>query len=159
DRSWLETPFLRHRMRVTKAEQIEKLKSCGVRYVEVEAGDAPQEAPPPLESLDPQTLASPADSAEPAPGIPYHEELRVARQVYRAAKLAVEQAMQDVRMGKEINTDVCGSVVENLADSVLRNPNALTSLSRLKSFDQYTFFHSVNTSILAMTLGYRLGFD
>src|SRR5215216_930982 len=87
DRSWLETPFLRHRMRVTKAEQIEKLKSCGVRYVEVEPLDVPEDALPPVESLEPAALASLVDPSDPAPGVPYQEELRVARQAYREAKL------------------------------------------------------------------------
>jgi hypothetical protein len=35
DRSWLATPFLRHRMVVSSAEQIEQLRSCGVRTLEV----------------------------------------------------------------------------------------------------------------------------
>ena len=34
-----------------------------------------------------------------------------------------------------------------MADSILRSPDALSSLTRLKHFDEYTFFHSVNTSV------------
>jgi putative nucleotidyltransferase with HDIG domain len=125
----------------------------------MEAAEA-EAAPPPVILPTDVEMAQPSpELGEPPSGVPFQEELRVAKQVYREAKLAVEQAMHDVRMGKEINTEICGNVVEHLADSVLRNPHALTSLSRLKSFDQYTFFHSVNTSILAMTLGYRLGFE
>ncbi|NJL17714.1 MAG: HD domain-containing protein [Nitrospira sp.] len=50
-------------------------------------------------------------------------------------------------------------VVSDMTSSVLRNPDALTSLSRLKKFDEYTFYHSVNTSILALSLGRDLGFE
>jgi putative nucleotidyltransferase with HDIG domain len=46
-----------------------------------------------------------------------------------------------------------------MADSILRNPDALTSLTRLKNFDEYTFFHSVNTSALALSVGRHLGYE
>jgi putative nucleotidyltransferase with HDIG domain len=55
--------------------------------------------------------------------------------------------------------DAVNQVVSEMTESVFRNPDALSSLSRLKRFDEYTFFHSVNTSLLAMSLGRNLGFD
>ncbi|HEX7767649.1 MAG TPA: HD-GYP domain-containing protein, partial [Nitrospira sp.] len=82
-----------------------------------------------------------------------------AKLVYAAAKNVIEEAMLDVRMGRDINMDAVNRVVSEMADSVLRNPDALTSLSRLKHFDEYTFFHSVNTSLLALSLGRNLGID
>ena len=45
----------------------------------------------------------------------------------------------------------------HLVDSIFRNHDALASLSRLKSFDDYTFQHSLNVSVLALTLGRHLG--
>lgn len=73
------------------------------------------------------------------------------------AKTIIAQVMNDVRMGREINTEAAAQVVENMVDSMLHNPAALTSMSRLKSYDEYTFFHSVNTAILALGLGRHLG--
>ena len=35
DRSWLASPFFRHRMAITSSEQIEQLKAFGVQTVEV----------------------------------------------------------------------------------------------------------------------------
>jgi len=67
--------------------------------------------------------------------------------------------MQDTRLGRAINMDEVNRVVSDMTESVFRNPDALTSLTRLKSFDEYTFYHSVNTSILAMSLGRHLEFD
>lgn len=166
DRPWLETPFLRHRMVITSTEQIERLRACGVRTVEVTAEDVPSDAPDPA---DEQTAAQapgsspfprvPAPQPSEVPPVPFEDELPVARQVYRAAKGIVADAMRDARMGRAINMDAVRGVVSEMAESVLRNPDALTSLSRLKRFDEYTFFHSVNTSLLAMSLGRALGFD
>ncbi len=165
DRSWLETPFVRHRMRVTAQKQIDTLKACGVRVVEVEVHEGAEGtcASDPEMATSGSLAGRPAEvhaNSQPSPPVTsFEEELPIARQVYREAKRIVEQAMHDVRMGREINADAVNRVVAEMADSILRNEDALASLSRLKSFDEYTFFHSVNTSILALALGRKLDMD
>ena len=161
DRSWLETPFLRHKITITSLEQIAQLKACGVRSLVVAASaedipDSPTREPD-LTS-DPIVTAPEAPPASPQ-AVPVQEELPTARQVYHAAKHIVQQAMHDTRLGRALNLEAVNRVVSNMTDSVLRNPDALTSLTRLKQFDEYTFYHSVNTSILAMSLGRHLKFD
>ncbi|MBH0186793.1 MAG: HD-GYP domain-containing protein, partial [Nitrospira sp.] len=167
DQSWLTSPFFRHRMAITSCEQIEQLKASGVQTVEVDFdGDAPMvsEAPP-VEQCAPIQSSSgePIQTGEAAPVaatvVPFEEELPVARLVYAAAKTIVQDAMHDVRLGRALNMDSVNHVVSDMTESVLRNADALTSLSRLKQFDEYTFYHSVNTSLLAMSLGRDLGFD
>jgi len=169
DKSWAETPFLRHRMKVTAVQQIDALRACGVRVLDVEADDSmPEPRPsvptaveePPLQGIlasEPTAEAIvPADAPSPTT---FEEELPLAKQVYKAAKSVIGQAMVDVRMGRDINMEAVNQVVSEMADSVLRNPDALTSLSRLKQFDEYTFYHSVNTSLLGLALGRSAGFD
>lgn len=165
DKPWLDTPFFLHRMRIAQPDQIEALKKYGVRFVDIdtERGLDVDE----FTHAGPETVvdAAPPEEAKPdlaEPPVPttataYDEELTVAKKVYYEAKHIVQRAMHDVRMGREINTDAVGKVVDHLTDSALRNPDALTSLSRLKSFDEYTFFHSVNTAVLALALGRVLG--
>jgi putative nucleotidyltransferase with HDIG domain len=160
DRSWLATPFLRHRFRITSSEQIQQLRASGVQQLDVDADDACQDsgsfvpAMPAAEISQP--ISPPLESELPA--IPVAEELPAARQVYKAAKLIVQQAMEDVRMGRALNMESVSEVVGSMADSILRSPDALTSLTRLKQFDEYTFFHSVNTSALALSVGKHLGY-
>lgn len=162
DRSWFATPFFRHRMAVTSMEQVEQLKACGIETLDV-SGEVEIGATAPHEVMEASTDSSESPSEiGMLPGleeIPYEEELPAAKLVYTAAKNVIEQAMLDVRMGRDINMDAVNQVVSEMADSVLRNPDALTSLSRLKHFDEYTFFHSVNTSLLALSLGRSLGID
>jgi putative nucleotidyltransferase with HDIG domain len=161
DRSWLDTPFFRHKMTITSSEQIAQLKACGVRTlvvtVEAEEIAEPPETKPDITSTP--VLTAPEETAPVSSMVPLEEELPTARQTYQAAKNIVEHAMQDTRLGRAINMDEVHRVVSDMTDSVLRNPDALTSLSRLKKFDEYTFYHSVNTSILAMSLGRHLDFD
>jgi len=161
DRSWLKTPFLRHRVRITRRDQIDKLRSAGVRFVDVEGEECAESVTvPPLGETSDPILSQPAD--EPVKITPEHhtatfdEELPVSYDIYRSAKEVVEAAMQDVRMGRAIDSDSVSRLVTGMVDSILRNSDALVSLSRLKRFDEYTFFHSVNTSVLSVALGRRL---
>lgn len=162
DRSWLATPFLRHRFTITSSEQIAQLQASGVQRLDVETDDICQDSgsfaqamPAKAETSQPISLTP---KLEPA-AIPFAEELPAAKQVYKAAKLVVQNAMEDVRMGRALNMEAVSEVVESMADSILRSPDALTSLTRLKNFDEYTFFHSVNTSALALSVGKHLGYE
>ena len=49
--------------------------------------------------------------------------------------------------------------VEQLLEQVLLQPGASLLLSTLKTHDEYTFFHSINSSLLALTIGQTLGLD
>ncbi|MCP9473462.1 MAG: HD-GYP domain-containing protein [Nitrospira sp.] len=163
DRSWLVTPFLSHRLTIASREQVEQLKACGVRIVEIVADDAGEEEIHQYErdrsAEEGGETVSPRSAADVAPEpASFDEELKTAKEVYRAAKAVIRGAMQDVRLGRAVNMEAVDRVVSDMAESVLRNLDALTSLSRLKRFDEYTFYHSVNTSLLAMSLGRDLGF-
>ena len=162
DRSWLATPFLRHRFTITSSEQIAQLRASGVQQLDVETDDLSQDSGSfasamPTKAENSQ-LTGPTSEPELA-AIPFAEELPIAKQVYQAAKLVIQQAMEDVRMGRALNMEAVSDVVGSMADSILRNHDALTSLTRLKNFDEYTFFHSVNTSALALSVGKHLGYE
>ena len=165
DRSWLSTPFFCHRMTITSAKQITQLKACGVQTLTVcmEAEEIREEAPTPSTPED-TPVESTSKFTDPVPSptptyVPFEEELPAAKQVYQAAKTIVQNAMQDVRLGRALNVDAVQAVITDMTESVFRNPDALPSLSRLKRFDEYTFYHSVNTALLAMSMGRSLGFD
>jgi putative nucleotidyltransferase with HDIG domain len=165
DRSWFATPFFRHRTAGISADRIEQLKACGIRSVEVVIDDQP--APVDDVVADPKETVKDSSGFDAKTGpevneplsVSFEEELPAAKQVYKAAKTVIQGAMQDVRLGRAVNMDAVNQVVTDMTESVFRNPDALASLSRLKQFDEYTFYHSVNTSLLAMSLGRDMGFD
>ena len=161
DRSWLATPFLRHQFTITSSVQIEQLHASGVQQLEIEIDETDQDSGSvvpgiPAKAESSQPMVRPAEPQPPL--VPFVEELPAARHVYRAAKLIIQQAMEDVRMGRALNMEAVSEVVGSMVDSILRSPDALTSLTRLKQFDEYTFFHSVNTSALALSVGRHLGY-
>ena len=164
DRSWLRTPFLSHSMVIKEEREIQQLRSAGIRQVEIDdstAGETSiiEDADPPLATAQTQGDSGDQEAAEQSCTIPFEEELPLARRTYQDAKRILGQAMHDVRKGKDIRADEIARVVRDLTDSILRNRDALISLTRLKSFDEYTFFHSVNTAILALGLGSRRGLE
>ncbi len=91
------------------------------------------------------------------PPVTFVLELTRARRVYEQARSTVRSIYEDARLGRSIDDDRARKTVEEVIGSVLRNPDALLSLTRLKSLDDYTFHHSLNVAVLAVTLGRHLG--
>lgn len=148
-------------MTITSAQQITQLKASGVQtlIVHIEAEETCEGPAGETEIVDQPVAPAVEEVASVPPMVPFEEELPAARQVYQAAKTVIQDAMNNTRLGRAINVDAVRTVISDMTDSVFRNPDALSSLSRLKRFDEYTFYHSVNTALLAMSLGRSLGFD
>ncbi len=155
DIPWELSPFLRHEMTIEDEHQIDKLRGCGVRYVDIQTDDGGQGEPDGGPDLPPEAPVSVPEAPDP---VPYEVELVRAKAVYAKAKAILKDSMEEVRMGRTINTGAVTEVANEMVESLFRNRDALAGLSRLKSFDEYTFFHSVNVGILATALGRQQGF-
>ncbi len=153
DRSWIDHPFLTNRKKITSEGQIQALRDHGIRELHVEAnaeaGIGTPAPPPELRDL----------SAPLAEEIPLREELRYAEATHRKAQTVVRDVMHDVRLGKNVESGLVGRIVEGMIDSIFRNSDALSSMTRLKGYDEYTFVHSVNVAVLCLTLGRHLGYS
>ncbi len=87
----------------------------------------------------------------------FFDELKEAKSLRNEAEGLVRDFLRNARLGGEIDTKSIDSTVGRMVESLFRNPDALTSLSRLKSFDDYTFSHCVNVSILSLAIGRHMG--
>lgn len=87
------------------------------------------------------------------------EELRRADEMYGEAIGYARSFIDDVKEGKAIDVNEATPLVNNFIDSVFRNESAAAAISKLKAFDEYTYTHCINVSILAVILGKRLGYD
>ncbi len=152
DCAWMEHPFLGNRKKIGSEEQIRTLRDYGIREVYVDTGeetDIDASVPP----------AAPSGLAAPLPEeVPLQEELRHAEATQREAHDIVRVVMQDVRLGRNVESEKVARVVGKMIDSIFRNADALSSLTRLKGYDEYTFVHSVNVCVLCLTLGRRLSY-
>ncbi len=75
------------------------------------------------------------------------------RKVYRKALKVVDQIFQDVRMGEIPSSAEAINVVKSMAQLTMTEPHAMMALSMLKDYDNYTFTHSVNVSVMALAVG------
>jgi putative nucleotidyltransferase with HDIG domain len=76
-----------------------------------------------------------------------------AHQTYQDSLAVVVDLVTELRMGKVPSTRAAVEVVEGMRDLILQDPNALFGMAMMKSYDNYTFNHSVNVSIFSLALG------
>lgn len=84
------------------------------------------------------------------------EELRMAASICLQSKRAVVSMFSEARMGRAVDAAGAATLVEEITDSVARNPSALISLARLKTADDYTYMHSVAVCALMVALARQL---
>lgn len=92
------------------------------------------------------------------------EELgRQAKAKAKASYEAGVQMMRDVeaqaKLGKVFDVEPLQNLVNDLLDSLLKDPAAVLGLTAIKDHDNYTLNHSINVCILALALGAHLGLD
>ena len=75
------------------------------------------------------------------------------RKVYRKALKVVDQIFHDVRMGEIPSSVEAIKVVKSMAQLTINEPHAMLALSMLKDYDNYTFTHSVNVSVISLAVG------
>ncbi len=84
---------------------------------------------------------------------------KMASGIFKDAIGAVQDIVQSVNLEQASNSRKVNSIVQNMVDNVLESRDALMGLTSIKMYDEYTFAHSVNTSILCVSLGNYLSFD
>lgn len=82
-----------------------------------------------------------------------------ASDVFKDAVDTVKEMVQAMYFEQVSSVRKVNSVIQTMVDNILDNRDALMGLTSLKMYDEYTFAHSVNTSILAASLGTFLSFD
>lgn len=91
--------------------------------------------------------------------VPFGQEIERSKAIYQESRLAIQELMQDTKMGKNINCPQLYQLVGNMTDSIFRNSQALLSLSRLKDYDKYLYSHSINTCILCLSIAREIDMD
>ena len=152
---------------VDTEEKLKRFKEKGLlKYIYIDTEKTkkivkkaePEEKKPVAEKVVEKKPPEPAEEKVINP-IPFKEEIKVAVEVKEQAHNVVKSYMEDARAGKTLDSEVVKNQASDMVDSILRNDNALTSLTRIKSFDEYTFTHCVNVAVLVTSFAKRLGFN
>lgn len=85
------------------------------------------------------------------------EEITVARAILEDTQDVYAKVVKDIQAGRSFDAAKVQQSVGQLVKSVIRNPDALSWLVRLKDRNVSTYFHSVAVSILSLTMGRHLG--
>ena len=83
----------------------------------------------------------------------------VAKRIYLRSINVVKNVFHSIRQGDQMAARRVKRVVQEMIESLENDPGYLLNLSSLKNYDEYTFNHSVNTSVLAVALGRHIGLE
>ncbi len=88
-----------------------------------------------------------------------HKEAKLlARNSYVKAAEAVGEVTTDISTGRPPNFRQAKRVIQNIVDLMTQDESILLGLTTLRCYDQYTHNHSVNVSLLSISLGNRVGY-
>ncbi len=166
--SWMDHPFWRTGFVLKDAKDIELILASKIKEVWIDCdlgADVPAGEPV-------VSVAEVAKASDSAPGphervqvvrqnapVPAAQEVERAARICLAAKAAVVSMFEEVRMGKAVDVGGAQQLVEEISDSVARNPGAIISLARLKTADDYTYMHSVAVCAMMVALAKQFGMD
>jgi len=172
--SWLDNPFWKSAVLLTDAKQLAQLKGSPLKEVWIDTAKGcdvdeacPEEDAGGVHVIDGVVFSAsapvdldepPPQAAEPtdAPTASRQDEVARAGRIREKARGAMKAVFQEVRKGKAIDAEHCLPLVDDITQSVQRNPGAIVSLARLKTSDDYTYMHSVAVCALMVALSRQL---
>ena len=163
--SWMDHPFWKNSFKLTDDNDLNTLKNCGVDEIWIDTSlglDVDSGVAAHSQSESELKVENELKKIEQTPQktealVSLQIELIAAKKLHAKAKKAVVSIFKDVRMGNALKFDDAVSLVNEINQSIIRNPSALICLSRLKTADNYTYLHSVSVCVLMIALGRQLG--
>jgi putative nucleotidyltransferase with HDIG domain len=172
DRPWLDTPFLLQGFYIESKDQIDEIKKyCEFVYIDPLKDSTSHFTPITRQGAsatgpDVRRLDAELKKAAPLTGTIIYEnratieeELPAAKNIYQKSHTAMNHIIQDVRNDREINRESLDTTVNQMIDSIVRNPDAMMLLTKLKDKDSYTYGHAIDVAIYMLAFGRHLGYD
>jgi HD-GYP domain-containing protein (c-di-GMP phosphodiesterase class II) len=82
---------------------------------------------------------------------------KVIKKTYFNAVSYTKGVLTKIKSGQKVDMKKAKRLVESMVDQLLEDEQFFLSLTAIKDFDEYTYHHMVNVSVLSMSLGQRLG--
>jgi putative nucleotidyltransferase with HDIG domain len=162
--SWMEHPFWKTKFLLTDEKDLQAILTSGIKelWIDVTQGaDLGATVPGKTEeevARETEAVLLEAEKTQHSGKVSLEDEIQTAVKLCAKAKEAVIEMFSDARMGKAIQVEQARALVEDISNSVLRQPHALISLARLKTADEYTYMHSVAVCALMIALARQLNF-
>lgn len=170
------------RSRESFGELTRRLKRLGIERIAFERGVTPEEIGTLVRAISHPERAANQDGVGAAPGdalealknlahikvgrIQLQDQVATAaadiiaiRRLYVEASAVAEEVWETSRQEGGPDPRQARNLIEQLSQAVAQNRTALLALTALKEYDNYTFTHMVNVSILTMAQARALGID
>jgi putative nucleotidyltransferase with HDIG domain len=156
DRDWLETPFLLQGFHIEEEADIDVIgEYCEFVFIDDEKS---------LKSKTSEHSSNVGTARQVrvnsdifVPEIPLEDEHRRVIGTFRQARSITKSLLDDIRLGGAINTEQARHTVNECVHSVIRHPDALLWMSKMRDENEYTAEHCLNVCILAIAFGRQLG--
>lgn len=181
DGPWLDHALWRTRFLIDEAGAIAKIVESGAATVQIDTArglDLPED-PPVAAPTRAGAQHNSSTAVAQAPGVAsvvegavvesapppvairrsLAEEAQEARRIIHQSRREVVRMFSEARLGQVPDIAAVTSLTDEISASVGRNHEALISLVRLKTADDYTYMHSVAVCGLMIALARELGFD
>ena len=176
DRPWTDTPFLFQGFFIRTQDEIEELqRHCQYVYIDPErdhpdstrTGTGSRNENPTITQVTSLYRAKPRLSPSSrsrnrtvySNSQPLEKELPVAKGVYAEASRAMHELITKLETDGRLEVQLARDTIEPMVESVLRNPDAMIWLSRMKKYNSYMYHHSVGSAIWGLAFGRHLGLD
>lgn len=83
----------------------------------------------------------------------------MATHLYFKTLSAVSEIMDSAKLKNAVSIKKAKRLVHSMVDLMVKEESTLLGLTTLRAYDEYTYNHSVNVSILSIAIGQRLGYD
>lgn len=154
--SWLDHSFWKAGFVLKSTSDLQRLQGSNLSNLWIDTakgGDLPEASA--TTAPDVPLRAQPARAATPRASM--DEEVQRALKLCAHSRKAVMAMFQEVRMGQALEMQQAEELVVQIGQSLLRHPDALISLARLKNADDYTYMHSVAVCALMLATSRQLG--
>lgn len=125
----------------------------------------PAPGQPPLEALRAELQKRGVSNISVGPPSPLfegsegEEAVEAARRTYSRSVKVARDMMEGLVLGKAIGARRAERAVLSVVDRVLQEPATMLGMLTLRDFDDHSYIHSVNVSILSVALGDYLGLN
>src|SRR5450830_87281 len=159
--SWMDSPFWKKSFLLTEQNELAEIQKTKIKEAWIDSSkgldvyQATESSP--LAPEEPEVQFVKTVVVSDIGPVSMGDELGRASRIVSKSKEAVFSMFSEARMGKAVDVGNAKEIVEEIADSVMRNPGALIGLARLKTKDDYTYMHSVAVCALMVSLAKQLG--
>lgn len=162
--SWMEHPFWKKSFELSDPNDMKTLQTCGLQEVwidttkglDVEAHVEVTTEEEEKAKIEKELQLVAQSELKPEARVSMQEEVARARKIQEKSKAAVTSMFHEARMGNAIKVADAEPLVDEINQSVSRNPEAFLTISRLKTKDDYTYLHSVAVCALMIALAKQL---